>query len=243
MLRRAFVLCLWLTATAVAMPARATGLESDDYYLIRDFDLVAFGREFAYVEDPRVLKWDGPIRFFIAERHPIPADDMAFLRKHILDLYEISGVEMSYVDRLSEANFAILFVSEHDFPQTVKSHIAGDAKLADYLVDHANCLAVFGTNANHALDVVTVIIPVDKVSKTEGGLRRCILEETTQSMGLINDSPEVGPSLFNNSGPRVVEFNYHDRTLLKLLYHPRLEAGMKRLDALEVAREILHEVR
>ena len=69
-----------------------------------------------------------------------------------------------------------------------------------------------------------------------------IVEETTQSMGLPNDYKEVYPSVFNDSS-RLDDLTEHDILLLRLLYDPRMKAGMKRDEALAVAREILPELR
>ena len=57
-----------------------------------------------------------------------------------------------------------------------------------------------------------------------------------------DDARDIGPSLFNDATYKVVELNAHDRSLLKMLYHPRIRAGMDRTEALRIAREILPEV-
>jgi len=218
----------------------AHGLEDDE--LVRHFDVVALRREFTDDANPRILKWQDPIRFYIGRLAEIADEDVVFLQRHILELHDITGLEMSYVERPQLANFRILFILERDFLDTAKRYFAGDEKMIARVVKRANCLAVFGSNARGALDSVTVVIPIDKANKA-GLLRRCMLEETTQSLGLVNDSKEIGRSLFNNSAPDLEEFNYHDRTLLKILYDPRIEPGMTREQALPIVRAIVPGLR
>ena len=61
-------------------------------------------------------------------------------------------------------------------------------------------------------------------------------------MGLPNDSNDVYPSIFNDKG-RLDDLSEQDVLLLRLLYDPRMKAGMSRDDALNTARRILPELR
>ena len=212
-----------------------------DYELIRDFDVIALQREFAYVKDPKVLKWERPIRFHVVREAPVGDAEIAVLAAHFDDLSALTGIAFSAAGRMVDANFRVLFVRQRDLAETARRVFAGDDKVIDYVSSRANCLAVYGQDGSGALAAVTVVIPVD--GKTPRQLRRCILEETTQSMGLVNDAPDVGHSLFNSKGGAVDEVTPHDRILLRLLSHPRIRAGMGRAEALRIAREVLPEVR
>lgn len=215
-------------------------LAETDYELIRDFDVIALQREYAYLENPTIMKWERPIRFHVDRGAPVGDAEIAFLADHLEDLSALTGVAFSAARRMADANFRVLFVHQRDLAEKARQVFAGDDKVIDYVIDHANCLAVYGQDGGGALAIVTVIIPVD--GKTPRQLRRCILEETTQSMGLVNDAPDVGFSLFNSKGGAVDEVTPHDRVLLRLLYHPRIHAGMGRAEALRIAREVLSEV-
>ena len=68
----------------------------------------------------------------------------------------------------------------------------------------------------------------------------CIHEELAQGLGLANDSPRARPSIFNDDE----EFGLlttHDEWLLKMLYDPRLQTGMKPAEAAPIARIIARE--
>ena len=73
-----------------------------------------------------------------------------------------------------------------------------------------------------------------------GKLPHCIVEESTQHLGLPNDSDEVVPSMFDDRSV-LDELTEHDKVLVRLLYDSRLPAGMARVDALVAARRILRE--
>ncbi|MEL6317884.1 MAG: DUF2927 domain-containing protein, partial [Pseudomonadota bacterium] len=77
-----------------------------------------------------------------------------------------------------------------------------------------------------------------------GGLlrRACIEEEMAQMMGLTQDHPEVRPSIFNDDNEFAL-LTRHDEELLRLLYDPRLRAGMTRAEAAPIVRRIALEIR
>jgi hypothetical protein len=209
--------------------------------LVRDFDLIALRREFARNATAKVLKWEGPVRIHIDRRTYVGTEDLAFLQRHIVTLDAVTGVEMTYVRDPAESNFRILFVARAEFEPTVLERFDGNPDIARQVARRASCLTLFEGDGGPLVSA-TVIVHVDR-ARARGLLRRCMVEETTQSMGLVNDSREVGVSLFNDATYQVVELNAHDRSLLKMLYHPRIRAGMGRDEALEIAREILPELR
>ena len=67
----------------------------------------------------------------------------------------------------------------------------------------------------------------------------CVVEELTQVLGLVNDSSDVYPSIFNDRS-----FNDFlsglDYLLLKILYHPELRAGMESIQVKKSVSEIVH---
>jgi len=68
----------------------------------------------------------------------------------------------------------------------------------------------------------------------------CIHEEIAQGLGLSNDSPAARPSIFNDDE----EFGLlttHDEFLLRMLYDPRMRAGMDAAQARAVANVIAGE--
>ena len=61
-----------------------------------------------------------------------------------------------------------------------------------------------------------------------------------QAMGLTNDSPDARPSIFNDDE----EFAFltrHDEILLKMLYDPRLKAGMESYEVIPLLSAIARD--
>jgi hypothetical protein len=70
-------------------------------------------------------------------------------------------------------------------------------------------------------------------------IRHCFFEEITQALGLFADSDVVQPSIFDEQGPIVDELPVNDKILVRVLYDKRITPGMKREEAMEVARELI----
>ena len=69
----------------------------------------------------------------------------------------------------------------------------------------------------------------------------CIHEELAQGLGLANDSPAARPSIFNDDDEFAL-LTRHDELLLKMLYDPRLRAGMSAAQAAPLTRIIAREL-
>jgi hypothetical protein len=84
-----------------------------------------------------------------------------------------------------------------------------------------------------------VIIPVDR-AREKGKLVSCVVEELTQVLGLPNDSEKVFPSIFNDLSTDVY-LSGLDYLLLKMLYDPRVKAGMDEHTVRPVLKKIIDE--
>ena len=69
----------------------------------------------------------------------------------------------------------------------------------------------------------------------------CIEEELAQVMGLVNDDPEVRPSIFNDDQEFAL-LTRHDELLLRILYDDRLNSGMTPEQAMPIVRQIAAEL-
>jgi Protein of unknown function (DUF2927) len=241
-LRLPFVALAFLTLAAIG--ARADDLSDDK--IIHDFDVVAFRNEMYRLPDPRVHKWIGPVRVFVREDTPLDRSAARILDGHLKRLADLTGVDIDTVAQDSDANFIIVFTTRDRYVETAlealgrappEHHDAVARRLPT-----TNCVGLYQLDEKSGRMLkATVVIPLDH-ARAVGRVRRCIVEETTQSMGLPNDDNEVYPSIFNDSS-RLDDLTEHDILLLRLLYDPRMKAGMKREEALAVAREILPELR
>ncbi len=78
-------------------------------------------------------------------------------------------------------------------------------------------------------------------AELRGDFRRaCLTEEFAQVFGLINDDAGARPSIFNDD-QEFIDLTRHDEYLLKMLYDPRLRAGMTESEARPVVRLMARE--
>lgn len=232
-----FAAALWGTAGAQDIP---------DSKILQDFDVVAFRNEFVEVIDPRVIKWTDPLRVFIDEDVRLEEAPRGFLEDHMVRLRRLTGIGIEYVDAPSRSNYIIVFTRRSAYEDQVRRHtdqLEGQ-KQAQLIqrTRRSNCLGLYSVNGDtHAIMRAVVIIQVDHANE-RALLTRCIVEETTQTMGLPNDDDSVNPSIFNDRSV-LKDLSRHDELLLRLLYDTRLTPGMRREEALAVARRILPELR
>lgn len=226
----------------MASQAGADGLSNAQ--IIRDFDAIAFHNEVRYVANPRVTKWVRAIRAFKQFDTRITPATESFLDKHMARLAHVTGLDISYVDKAAASNFLIIFTQRAKYIATALKHVKPDGMPRDIgrRLGATNCLGVYTVQPKTAeLERAVVVIPVDYV-RSRGLLTRCIVEETTQSLGLPNDSDDANPSVFNDRS-RLTDLSAHDLLLLRLLYHPDLPVGMPRRAALLTAARLLPRLR
>jgi hypothetical protein len=237
---------LLIAAGLLAAAGRAGALELSNAEILRNFDVIAFRNEMREVTNPRVSKWVRPIRLYKQFDAVIAPEAEEFLDKHMERLARLTGVSISDVTARKKANFVIIFTRREDYLGTALAQFdpegGGASRELQARLARTHCLGIYRARESNAeLVRAIVIIPVDTARK-RGILKRCIVEETTQSMGLPNDSDDANPSIFNDRS-RLKDLTAHDILLLRLLYHPALRVGMKRVDALRIAKRILPRLR
>lgn len=84
-----------------------------------------------------------------------------------------------------------------------------------------------------------IVIPAE----VQGILRRsCIEEELGQAFGPGADFDEARPSIFNDDAEFAL-MTRHDEDLMRILYDPRLKAGMTADEAMPIVKRIVEELR
>ena len=225
---------------AVALPVRAL----DDDRILRNFAIVAFGAEFGQSNTRGLAKWTRPVRVFTQIDTAMPSSEEDYLERHMARLARLTGLDIEFVSRKEEANFVVAFVPRRNFLQAVLDHYdraRATPKFARELA-RSHCVGIYTTKGSTGEIVRAVaIIPADYALE-RGLLRMCIVEETTQAMGLPNDSDRVHPSIFNDSN-NIKDLTAHDRLLIRLLYHRDMKPGMSKTAALRAARELIPDLR
>jgi hypothetical protein len=220
--------------------------------IIRDFNIIAFGNEYTGRRYRHVRKWAKPIRVGILGKHPPYFE--AFIKQHVRDMWEITGfpIELRYSERLAEngrlakdferneVNFVLFYFPAAKLPSIIKKLFkdkVDEAEIAK-MIRISTCHARFFTKDNE----ITIAYAAFPAEHPKDYMRACVVEELTQVMGLPNDSPDIGPSIFTDRG-KYNELTEHDRWMLKMLYDPRITVGMPRENALVTGKRILDELR
>ncbi|MFB9885230.1 DUF2927 domain-containing protein [Balneatrix alpica] len=190
-------------------------------YLQQAFIEIALGREHEQSSAGILLRWHTPIRYRLHSEGFTPTSQLQQLVDvHMQQLASITQHPMQAVEH--HANLDIFIVpSQHQHRWLTK--ILQRSPFSAELLNNNLCLGQFKAK-QQGIYAGIVLIPLDRVM-AKGRLADCIIEELTQVMGLPNDSNRVFPSIFNdNSIDRYL--TGLDWTLLKMLYHPQLRAGM-----------------
>ncbi|MCW5773104.1 MAG: DUF2927 domain-containing protein [Rhodospirillaceae bacterium] len=231
------IVCAFLAA-AVAAASPAAAQAPSEAAVIDAFGKIAFGTEYSDDSDPRLQKWTGPVRWRAYEYVELAEDERQFLDRHIARLARLTGLDFVPAATGAEANFVILFVPEWRYRRTIERQLAPSRlHLLDRLAG-TSCLGLLRNHRiTHVIEDAVAIIPVER-ARARGLMRSCIAEETTQVLGLLNDSSEVPGTLFDDNGT-ARDLTPLDEIMLRLLYQPEMRPGMSRAEALSTARSLL----
>ena len=202
-------------------------------YISNSFLEVGLGAEHGKSHNLNLRKWNKPLRIYV--EHQIgdqPLHDQ-LLDAHISQLVKITNFDISRVKNKSEANVYYYFTKQSILPSLVQNEL--DQSVVEYL-HGAICLANVKTDKGNNIISAHIFIPVDQ-ARMHGKLVACIVEELTQSLGLIRDSDLVFPSIFNDK-TRNALLTGLDEILLRLLAEDTVKAGMSR----EELEPILHSI-
>ncbi|MWD27610.1 DUF2927 domain-containing protein [Aquicoccus sp. SCR17] len=221
--------------------------------LIRNFERIAFYDEYARGAGfrrsdgtaGRLKRWPGPVRYSIDFGRHVSAEqrarDRAEVTQYVERLQRISGHPIG----MSEAspNFHVLIMGEDDrasLPARVRSIVPNinpqALEVFRTLPRSIHCFVIAFSGSEGGYDYAKAIALI-RAEHPPLMRRSCFHEELAQGLGLANDSPRARPSIFNDDD----EFAYlttQDEIMLRMLYDPRLHAGM----TLEEARPIIRRM-
>lgn len=221
--------------------------------LARNFEQIAFFNEYDSAFSGRggpspLRRWAGPVRMEVIFGDGIPSSernaDTSAVRAYAARLARATGHPVTLGGR---ANFVIIIAGEDDRAaslDTVATRVPGITRAS--LVPFENLPRdTYCAVAAYAdgVDENTYTAAVAVIRAENPGLLRmaCIHEELAQGMGLANDSPMARPSIFNDDDEFAL-LTDHDELLLKMLYDPRLRAGMNADEARDTVRKIAVEL-
>lgn len=226
--------------------------------LARNFEEIVFFSEYSQLSptSPRnrggagqLSRWDGPVRIGLEFGDSLPPEkrtrDENAVVQYAGRLARITGHSIS-VGR-GTANFHV-FIAGADDSGFVRTRLK---ELVPALSEEA--LALFASPPRSFYCLVVPLANPDRSQDYAGAVAliraehpdlvrlSCIHEEIAQGLGVPNDSPRARPSIFNDDDEFAL-LTSHDEKLLKMLYDPRLTAGMSAEAARPIVRALAAEV-
>jgi Protein of unknown function (DUF2927) len=217
-------LTLALASCKVEEEGGDVGLNEAAQYLLE----IGFGTEFG--SSPKVLRrWDQPVKIFMVdttfkELH----QELRLIVNELNTLIDL--VEFSLTTKQSEANI-IVYCGDAD---TFGNQYEPSSK--PYLSSNQGLFWLYWNSSNN---VTKASVFVDVFRTRELSCQKHLLrEELTQSMGLMQDSNRYPESIFQLAWTCTTSYSDIDREVIKLLYHPKLSAGMSKDEARAVLKRI-----
>ncbi len=204
-----------LPGSSATAPTPASDIRNDE--ALSYFSEIALKSEYGGdAFEGIVRRWEEPIRFEINGKYT--QEDYAVLVHHFEALKAIDGMpDISIVE--SGGNYVVHFVPLAQMASVVPGYVEGNWGFVNLSWDERG-----------RISRATVGIATDVTSQVQRD--HLILEETTQGLGLLNDSPRYMDSIYQVEWTEVQSLTPMDWLLVKMLYSPVVRAGMKQDEAL-----------
>jgi len=192
-----------------------------------------------------ISKWNSPIRYRLAGAQVRDRVQVAALSQHLSSL---TGLDIREAGEVERYNMDIRFVPRPyraaEMQELLSTQWLGPrvTRLASQWRDYESdrCFTLTTRDPQSGITGTAHIFIKDELPLI--WRETCIIEEMTQSMGLLNDDPRASPSIFNDDGVYQA-LTSHDEYLLRVLYDPRIRSGMRRRNVVPLAERVIAELR
>lgn len=237
------------TDNGASIPTSAARLAEDFVQIaLRDEYRMTQGRLVPGVHQAPLRRWDAPVTFRIVFGDSVSDAQRVIDRSTIGDyaarLARVTGHPVSLGGDIG--NFVVLVLNEDErravgprLNALVPGIPAADVRAMERLSPQNYC-TVFAYSAS-AGAAYSNAVAVIRAELPEPLRTSCVHEELAQGLGLVNDSPDARPSIFNDDEEFAL-LTRHDESLLRMLYDPRLRPGMTEAEALPAVQQIAAEM-
>ena len=234
-----FSMLLLFTTLSIATTQSTVQPWQDPAYIQKAFNEIALKNEYRATEG-RILKWRSPIRYQFVY-HNLKKNPMIeqLFHTHLQHLQTITGhpIQAYQPHHIGQANLLIHLTPDKYYDQVIQST---SPNTIEGLARSSHCMAGFQRNQQNAITRAQVIIPVDHVFG-KGLLVTCIVEETTQILGLPNDADWVNPSIANDA-TKIELLTGLDYLFLKILYDKSVKAGLPFPQNQKIIRRVIQKL-
>lgn len=216
--------------------------EEEDIPTEYEVNLIEYFKEIAlnteYDDNPeRVIKWRRPMSLFVYKEKDCE-EQMEVVRNTITKINDLAsdGFRINLTDDLAKSN-ALLYLCKKDRVEELAPkfyELLDDGLVADYT-------GMTYVEFKLSTFVITkALIFIDKEA-TIDEQKSAIVEEVTQSIGLMNDSNKYSDSVFYENGDGIENINYSqmDRDIISLLYSDSMKPGFRNKSVEIVIKKIL----
>tara|TARA_Y100001956_G_scaffold28778_1_gene28456 strand:- start:332 stop:1273 length:942 start_codon:yes stop_codon:yes gene_type:complete len=194
----------------------------------------------------KLRRWSVPVKVAVEFGNSVPVEQRQLDGTNVRLFAERLARVTNHPIRMApqdSANFNVLFMGYDDhgqmmqrLRQIVPQMDPGSFRVIETMPRSTHCLMLSYSAKHNAHDIRHSIVVI-RAEHPDILRKSCVHEEMAQGLGLINDSLEARPSIFNDND----EFAFlttHDEQLLRMHYDPRLHIGM----GLEEARPIIAQL-
>ncbi len=213
------LLCLaWLATGSLQASEGAARVER----LQPAFEEIVFGSKGPRPRDI-VLRVEGPV--VIQPSGPLSEASREVLRRHAQDLADLTGYPVRIGDgedtRDGERPFWLYLAYPREMPPLLnRSWIPYGLRQS-----MPRALCSFVTRGDHRIKEGVILI---NRGLSEATIAHCLIEETTQALGAIDDTLLLEPSAFNDLGSLIDRLQPDDRVILRALFAPGMAPGLTR---------------
>lgn len=205
----------------------------------------SFGMMVQHSTERSLKRWKSPVRIKVEFGASVPLEkrskDLANINSYAKRLARLTGHPVSVVQ--NSANFHVLILNENERRaygprlQQLAPHMSDvTLRTITRMRRSISCL-MYSENDTETRDNLVNAVVIIRGEHPDLTRNICIHEELAQGMGLINDSRQARPSIFNDDQEFAL-LTKHDELLLTMLYDRRLMPGM----TVEQARPIVEKI-
>ena len=240
-----FFLLLIITSTLLIVYSKKN-LKIDYEPTVYEEEMIKYFREVAinseYYDNPeRITKWKEPMLIHIIKDNTYKKQ-LALIQETIKGINELAtdGFKIKFTESPKKANTFLYLCARESVaklsPNFYKSFTDNiDIEVAGFAYTE------FDWNNYRIKKAFIFIDPEEPLNIQES----TILEEVTQSIGLMNDSEKYSNSIFYENQIEedtiVMQYSKMDKDLIRFLYHPKMKSGFNAKQSERVILRILKE--
>lgn len=204
--------------------------------LVKQFDQVVFQTEpeKAYLE--RISKWSNQVPIRIIGDHGDRWKEV--IERQVATMRELTGVDfiIDWIPR-QRGKIFIYFAEPSDFERIIIKHLRHPGSF----LESSKGKTCFSRLIN-PYRVIEKSITIVSTERHDDSIALCILHQLTRILGFPNASELIRPSVFSKWDFDLWSLSINDRIIVRTLYDKRMQVGMYRGEALDVARLIITEL-